>query len=66
MTMVRNVLGPTEPGVWRQEMDLGRIWQTHGGWMLLGFLVGAGVGVGVRWGGGGVGGHSAEGRAISR
>ncbi|XP_060255757.1 junctional adhesion molecule-like isoform X1 [Ovis aries] len=64
MTMVRNVLGPTEPGVWRQEKDLGRIWQTHRGWMLLGFLVGAGVGV--RCGGGGVGGHSAEGRAFSR
>lgn len=64
MTMVRNVLGPAEPGVWRQEKDLGRIWQTHGGWTLLGFLAGAGVGV--RWGGGGVGEHSAEGRAFSR
>lgn len=54
MTMVRSVLGPAEPGVWRQEKDLGRIWQTHGGWMLLRFPGGSRGGgeVGWWWGGG--------------
>ena len=64
MTMVRSVLSPAEPSVWRKEKDLGRIWQTQGGWTLLGFLAGAGVGV--RCGGDGVRGHSSEGRDFSR
>lgn len=38
MTMVRNILGPAKPGIWRQEKELGRIWQTHGGCTLLGPL----------------------------
>ena len=32
MTMVRVLLGPAEPGVWRVDKELARMWQARAWW----------------------------------